>query len=83
MRTGNDTVDRGIRKLLREGFHTVAYNRANPDRKSVVLSHEKTGEGAVITFGGRQAPVLERGALEADGPDVKMPVAKYLEHWRP
>ncbi len=83
MRTGNNTVDRGVRKLLSEGFNLQSFNRSNPVEKKILMVNPETGEGASITFGARQIPQLQRGPIDAADPDVKMPVAKYLEHWRP
>lgn len=83
MRTGNSIVDRGVSKLLSEGFNVQSFNRSNPAEKKILMVNRETGEGAVITFGARQTPKLERGPIDAEGADVKMPVAKYLAHWSP
>ena len=83
MRTGNSMVDRAVRRLLSEGFHTVSYNKANPGEKSILLTNSDSHEAAVIKFGGRQEPQLSRGDIADRKPDVTMPVGTYLLHWRP
>jgi hypothetical protein len=83
MHTGNGIVDRGVSKLLSEGFNVQSINRSNPAEKKILMVNRQTGEGASITFGNRQVPKLERGPIDAEAPDVKMPVATYLKHWSP
>ncbi len=79
--TGDKTVDRAARKLASEGF-ILRHTNLSAAAKKVFLFVNGNHEGASITFGGKDAPVLKRGPLDSSKPEIIMPVSAYLKHWR-